>query len=131
MNSYARAGASTWDPLAESATLPKPQNSGQFRYGGFTLVELLVVIAIISMLVMLLLPAINAVRSTARRAQCVNNMVQLIVAVQNYEEAHEVYPPGTLDNTDFYEICTVPEPATLSLLAMGSMIALLRKKRTR
>ncbi len=66
---------------------------------GFTLVELLVVIAVIAILVMLLLPAIGSVRRMARRAQCTNNVVQLIVGVQNYEQAHEVYPTGTINDT--------------------------------
>jgi prepilin-type N-terminal cleavage/methylation domain-containing protein len=64
---------------------------------GFTLVELLVVIAIIGVLVALLLPAVQAVREAARRTSCMNNVTQLIVAVQNYEMAMRVYPPGTLD----------------------------------
>jgi prepilin-type N-terminal cleavage/methylation domain-containing protein/prepilin-type processing-associated H-X9-DG protein len=64
---------------------------------GFTLVELLVVIAIISILVALLLPAVQAAREAARRASCANNLVQMIVAVNQYEMAHGVYPPGTVD----------------------------------
>lgn len=64
---------------------------------GFTLVELLVVIAIIGVLVSLLLPAVQAAREAARRVQCSNNLVQLIVAVNQYEMAHGVYPPGTID----------------------------------
>ena len=63
---------------------------------GFTLIELLVVIAIIAVLIALLLPAVQAAREAARRAQCVNNLKQLGLAVHNYISANNVFPPGDM-----------------------------------
>jgi prepilin-type N-terminal cleavage/methylation domain-containing protein/prepilin-type processing-associated H-X9-DG protein len=63
----------------------------------FTLVELLVVIAIIGVLVALLLPAVQSAREAARRCSCASNVNQLILAVHNYDMAHGIYPPGTID----------------------------------
>ncbi len=60
----------------------------------FTLIELLVVIAIIAVLIALLLPAVQAAREAARRAQCVNNLKQLGLAVANYESANQCLPPA-------------------------------------
>jgi prepilin-type N-terminal cleavage/methylation domain-containing protein/prepilin-type processing-associated H-X9-DG protein len=60
----------------------------------FTLIELLVVIAVIGVLVALLLPAVQASRETARRAECINQLRQLGLATLNYEQAEKSFPPG-------------------------------------
>ena len=80
------------------------------RRDGFTLIELLVVIAIIAVLIALLLPAVQQAREAARRTQCRNNMHQLGLALHNYHDTHNCFPPlavrGTLVGSYYYRMAS-------------------------
>lgn len=85
------------------------------RRRGFTLIELLVVISIIGVLVGLLLPAINAARESGRRAQCQNNMRNLVLALNSFAGRKNAYPAaGT-----FFEDPTNTGGAASSVLSIS------------
>jgi prepilin-type N-terminal cleavage/methylation domain-containing protein/prepilin-type processing-associated H-X9-DG protein len=58
----------------------------------FTLVELLVVIAIIGILAALLLPVISQSKKRAQQIQCVSNLCQLGLGIQNFVADNHAYP---------------------------------------
>ena len=82
----------------------------RLRHRGFTLIELLVVIAIIAVLIALLLPAVQAAREAARRAQCLNNMKQMGLALHNYHSAVSSFPMG--NTIAFYSYGSSPTATT-------------------
>ncbi|HJZ59521.1 MAG TPA: DUF1559 domain-containing protein [Gemmataceae bacterium] len=68
----------------------------RLRAGGFSLIELLVVIAIIAILIGLTLAAVQRVRESASRANCMNRLRQQGLAVLHYESANSRLPPGAV-----------------------------------
>jgi prepilin-type N-terminal cleavage/methylation domain-containing protein len=68
---------------------------------GFTLIELLVVIAIIAILAALLLPALSTAKERARRASCLSQVRQFILAAHVYAgDNQDALPRGETDNRD-------------------------------
>jgi prepilin-type N-terminal cleavage/methylation domain-containing protein/prepilin-type processing-associated H-X9-DG protein len=63
------------------------------RRRGFTLIESLVTIGVIAILASLLMPAVQSAREAARRAQCINNLKQVILATHSFEATHGGFPP--------------------------------------
>lgn len=58
---------------------------------GFTLLELIVVIVVVFLVIALMLPAIGS-RPAARRTQCINNAMQLGMALIAFDAAHNRLP---------------------------------------
>jgi prepilin-type processing-associated H-X9-DG protein/prepilin-type N-terminal cleavage/methylation domain-containing protein len=77
---------------------------------GFTLIEIIVVISIIAVIVALLLPAVQAARQAARRAQCVNNLKQVGIALHSYHGTVGSFPMGYAAGGRFVDGATETDP---------------------
>ncbi len=65
------------------------------RSRAFTLIEMMVVIGIIGILAGLTIPAVQAARESARRAQCTNNLRQMVLGLSSFEAAQGGIPAAT------------------------------------
>lgn len=79
---------------------PRPRSVRQFRraglvgHAGLTILELLVVLSIVGILAAVLLPALGAARETTRRAQCVEHLREIGIAMHNHHNAQKHLPAG-------------------------------------
>lgn len=74
---------------------------------GFALIELLVVVAVIAILAALLFPALAAAKERGKRAACLNNSRQFILAALIYAtDNRDVLPVGGTDKGDQFDTHT-------------------------
>jgi prepilin-type N-terminal cleavage/methylation domain-containing protein/prepilin-type processing-associated H-X9-DG protein len=106
------------------ATLPR-RGCGGFARSGFTLVELLVAMAVGGILIALVIPAVQAARESARRAQCASNLRQIGIATANYVDTWQTFPHGhawrvaLLPELGFQSISAAKRPADPELSGMS------------
>jgi prepilin-type N-terminal cleavage/methylation domain-containing protein/prepilin-type processing-associated H-X9-DG protein len=84
------------------------------RLRGFTLVEFLVVICIVVIALTLAAPGIVQVRAQARANACKNNLKQVALAMHNYHDTFNTFPPGW--------VAKDVKPATGACFGWGSML---------
>lgn len=69
---------------------------------GISVIEVVVAMAIIGLLMAIALPAIQSARQAARKTQCLSNVRQISLAMTNYANTHQSFPPsGVMNGASF------------------------------
>ena len=76
---------------------------------GVTLIEVLVVVAVVGLLAGLLVPAVQAARESARRAQCQNNLKQLGLAIHAHVARTNEFPTDVIRGTYSLHVELLPD----------------------
>jgi prepilin-type N-terminal cleavage/methylation domain-containing protein/prepilin-type processing-associated H-X9-DG protein len=61
---------------------------------GLSVTEVIIVIAIIAILAALVLPGVRSAGPAARRTQCLNRIRNIVLALDNYKDKYQVFPPA-------------------------------------
>ncbi len=88
---------------------------------GMTLIELLVVTAIVGILVAILLPAVQAVRESARCSWCSNNLRQLAVGMSTFGDSHK-YLPGWRNELNTYSVSRLSDDPIHAAVSWSVMV---------